>query len=72
MKKIVIATILTLTFLGQTFACINGETTILKHGLLLYEDAGGYVHYGHSFTFPVLRFPFLVFPFHQQLAQVLQ
>jgi tetratricopeptide (TPR) repeat protein len=49
MKKIVIAIILTLTFLGQTFACLNGKSMALKNGLGIYVDARGKVPYGHKY-----------------------
>jgi tetratricopeptide (TPR) repeat protein len=47
MKKILLAFALTLFFLGKSFACLNGETTVLKDGTFLYMDERGKVPYGH-------------------------
>lgn len=33
----------------KTFACLNGETLILKNGAYAYEDYDGFVPYGHNF-----------------------
>lgn len=40
-----------------SFACLNGETKILKNGIYIYEDHRGIVPYGHNFyneNFPKL------------------
>ena len=50
MKQILITSILTLLFFGKTFACLNGESKVLKDGTFLYEDMGGSVPYGHEFN----------------------
>ncbi len=50
MKRILITTILTLLFFSKTFACLNGDSKILKDGTFLYEDFEGNVPYGHSFN----------------------
>lgn len=49
MKQILITTILTLLFFGKTFACLNGDSKVLKDGTFLYEDREGSVPYGHYF-----------------------
>jgi len=41
--------ILTLFFINQTFACLNGDSKVLKDGTFLYEDREGSVPYGHEF-----------------------
>jgi len=47
MKKILIAFALTFSFLFKSFACLNGETTLLKDGTFLYLDRDEKVPYGH-------------------------
>lgn len=49
MKQIFITTILTSLFFTRTFACLNGESTVLKDGTFLYADHPGNVPYGHIF-----------------------
>jgi tetratricopeptide (TPR) repeat protein len=49
MKQILITTILTLFPFSKTFACLNGDSKILKDGTFLYEDGEGSVPYGHEF-----------------------
>ncbi len=34
----------------NVFACINGETKILKNGVFIYEDHEGTIPYGHQFN----------------------
>jgi tetratricopeptide (TPR) repeat protein len=50
MKQILITTILTLLFFSKTFACLNGESMVLKDGTFLFEDIEGNVPYGHIFN----------------------
>jgi tetratricopeptide (TPR) repeat protein len=50
MKRILITTILTLLFFNKTFACLNGESMVLKDGTFLFEDREGNVPYGHIFN----------------------
>ncbi|MBL0745651.1 hypothetical protein [Chryseolinea lacunae] len=48
MKTIVLlAGLLTLSYV--TYGCLNGETTLLKNGTIVYEDFPGNVPYGHEF-----------------------
>jgi hypothetical protein len=49
MKKIAVAIVITLSFICQTFACLNGESMVLKHGLGLYVDDRGKVPRGHHY-----------------------
>jgi tetratricopeptide (TPR) repeat protein len=49
MKQILITIILTLLFFNKTFACLNGESRVLKDGTFLFEDRQGSVPYGHDF-----------------------
>ncbi len=49
MKQILTTAILTLLFLNQVYACLNGDSKILKDGTYLYEDREGNVPYGHFF-----------------------
>lgn len=49
MKKILIAFTLTFVFLFKSFACLNGETLMLKDGTLLYEDRDDKVPRGHDY-----------------------
>ena len=50
MKGILIIPILALLFLNKTFACLNGESMVLKDGTFLFEDREGNVPYGHIFN----------------------
>lgn len=50
MKQILTTTILTVLFFYKTFACLNGESMVLKDGTFLYEDYPGSVPYGHIFN----------------------
>jgi tetratricopeptide (TPR) repeat protein len=50
MKQILITTILTLLFFIKTFACLNGESMVLKDGTFLFVDKKGNVPYGHIFN----------------------
>lgn len=49
MKRILLVGILTLFFFNKTFACLNGESKILKDGTYLFQDGEGNVPYGHNF-----------------------
>jgi len=49
MKQILITVVLTLLLINKTFACLNGESLILKDGTFLFEDREGNVPYGHEF-----------------------
>jgi tetratricopeptide (TPR) repeat protein len=49
MRQVAMTLLLTLVFLDQTFACLNGESKVLKDGSFLYEDLHGYVPKGHFF-----------------------
>lgn len=53
MKKILIAFTLIFLFLCKSFACLNGETTVLKDGTFLYMDRREKVPYGHTKMFEV-------------------
>ena len=53
MKKIFIAFALIFFFLCKSFACLNGETTVLKDGTFLYMDRREKVPYGHTKMFEV-------------------
>jgi tetratricopeptide (TPR) repeat protein len=53
MKKILIAFALIFLFLCKSFACLNGETTVLKDGTWLYTDRREKVPYGHRYEFDV-------------------
>jgi tetratricopeptide (TPR) repeat protein len=48
--KQLLTIIFTLLFFNQTFACLNGESIVLKDGTLLYQDQEGMVPVGHSFN----------------------
>lgn len=39
-----------LLLIQSTYACLNGESKLLKNGFYLYEDYTGRVPYGHSFN----------------------
>lgn len=54
-KSILILTLL-LTF--DLFACLNGETKVLKNGAFIYEDYKGIIPNGHNFN--VDNFPKLI------------
>ncbi|HEY9045937.1 MAG TPA: hypothetical protein VIN08_08575 [Ohtaekwangia sp.] len=47
--RFTLAIVLFITSLNITYACLNGETMVLKNGMLLYEDAQTNVPYGHDF-----------------------
>lgn len=49
MYKIQLSLFLLLLSISKSFACLNGETKILKNGILVYEDYEGLVPYGHHF-----------------------
>lgn len=53
MKKILIAFALIFFFLCKSFACLNGETTVLKDGTFLYMNQREKVPYGHTNMFEV-------------------
>jgi tetratricopeptide (TPR) repeat protein len=55
MKKILIAFTLIFLFLCKSFACLNGETTVLKDGTSLYMDREEKVPYGHTNLFDAGR-----------------
>lgn len=44
-----IAILLTFFVFDQAFACLNGDSKVLKDGTFLYEDREGGVPYGHDF-----------------------
>lgn len=50
MKKLFIIIFLSILVSSDIFACLNGETKVLKDGTFLYEDIEGNVPYGHSFS----------------------
>jgi tetratricopeptide (TPR) repeat protein len=50
MKQILTTTILTLLFFSKTFACLNGESMVLKDGTFLFADGEGNVPYGHIYN----------------------
>lgn len=50
MKRVFLATLLTLLFINKTNACLNGESKVLKDGTFLYEDPPGNIPYGHIFN----------------------
>ncbi len=47
MKKYIL--IYFILFSLKTFACLNGETKVLKNGAFIYEDQKGIYPYGHRF-----------------------
>lgn len=49
MKKLLIAFTLTFSFMFKSFACLNGESYLLKDGTLLYEDVEEKVPHGHEY-----------------------
>lgn len=51
MKKILLSFALTFIYLLKSFACLNGETTVLKDGTFLYMDRREKVPYGHTNMF---------------------
>lgn len=50
MNQILTTLFLTLLFISKTFACLNGESMVLKDGTFLFEDREGNVPYGHIFN----------------------
>lgn len=49
MKKLSLLLILGLCFYKVSFACLNGETKVLKDGTFIYEDREGNIPFGHMF-----------------------
>src|SRR5688500_12309041 len=50
MNKIITILLLATVFYGRSFACLNGETKVLKDGTMLYADReGNHVPFGHDF-----------------------
>lgn len=49
MTRAISVLFITLFASGNTLACLNGESMVLKNGTLLYEDWEGNVPYGHEF-----------------------
>lgn len=47
MKNLLIVSILTMLTTIDTFACLNGDSKVLKDGTYLYIDMEGNVPYGH-------------------------
>ena len=58
MKKYNWLLLLVVLFSVNTFACLNGETKILKNGEFIYEDYQGIYPHGH--TFYIDNFPKLI------------
>lgn len=52
MKKTLITIFLICLHLNEAFACLNGETKVLKNGLYVYADSEYNVPYGHFFGSP--------------------
>jgi tetratricopeptide (TPR) repeat protein len=50
MKQILLTISLILLFFTKTFACLNGESMILKDGTFIFEDREGNVPYGHIYS----------------------
>jgi tetratricopeptide (TPR) repeat protein len=50
MNKIAIVLIIATFLYHDMYACINGETLILKNNVILYQDEESHVPYGHQFA----------------------
>jgi tetratricopeptide (TPR) repeat protein len=50
MTRIVLALVISMATVCQTFACLNGASVVLKNGTFLYEDEEGHIPYGHLFN----------------------
>lgn len=53
MKKILLSFALTFISLLKSFACLNGETNMLRDGTFLYIDRKEKVPYGHHYEFDI-------------------
>jgi tetratricopeptide (TPR) repeat protein len=49
MNRALVIIVLITSLSTKTFACLNGENRVLKHGYLIYEDHEGNVPFGHDF-----------------------
>lgn len=58
MKKTHLLIMLSFLMASKTYACLNGETKILKNGVMLYEDNEGIYPEGHHFY--IEHFPKLI------------